>query len=990
MVGTFFPGLESMTSLRHRLTAVWFADIVGYSRLAGEDDAAALQLIHLFQATSRVAAERHDGRIVKFLGDGALAEFSSTEAAVRAAHALMTAFETEARSVPGGSHALRIGVHVGDVASAPDGDLYGDGVNVAARLQAEAEPGQLVASEDVWRQLRARRGLRFEPLGERSLKGITAPVDVYSIEVTDAAPWTGSERIDAASEASRQIPTSFRPSAGRLFRIFVLYLVAATLVFLGTIALGDLVGFPGWVSWIALLLLAIGLGIVLSTAWVQAHPRTAERASSAELPGKWGLALGQLGRSVGRGEMPHLTWGRALFGGVVAFSLLFGAAGLYIVIKDSGRSFSPAGAIAEDAAPGIAVLPFTVNGPGLEVWREGVIDLVSANIDGVGGLRAIDSRTVLVRWNEVIEESGTPDLEHALEVGRRTGARYALLGSATALGSEVRLVADIYDLENGESLGQTQVQGAPDSVYSLVDRLSIGVLETVLTGKTDVLPQISLARVTTTSLPALKDYLEGETLYRRSDFDAAIPVLQRAVEADSTFALAHYRLSFAYGWTERIGSDQSIYHLEQAARYVDRLPEREAILVRANLAHERGTLDGLEPLRQGVRKYPDDVELWYTLGETYYHLGDAALSTDAQHDEAWERAIELDPSLAPLYIHPTEVAFARGDSARAFALGRTYLRLAPNGEFAPAFRHALALLWGPAESRKQAVAAVDTLDFNSADNVMAYALHPRFRPLGSEIATRNRAREEWWGSWGGWRGVIGQLIGGDVDSVLATLEDPRMHPATRRGMLFVMHEIGIPLEEARLVELRTPAYSDSLPRLNPAFYAAALAAEDGRWSEFDQASAYLRRQAERLYADGDSTQARYAQGLFRAAEGYAAWKRGDERQARTLLEVGQHEATTNAPFAWTNPVMCYWLGTLALQQGRPADAARYFSTYSGFHRPLVADRLGQAYEAAGDREKAREAYELFVMAWEGGDPTLQPRVEAARQGLLRLGFGRRG
>jgi hypothetical protein len=55
----------------------------------------------------------------------------------------------------------------------------------------------------------------------------------------------------------------------------------------------------------------------------------------------------------------------------------------------------------------------------------------------------------------------------------------------------------------------------------------------------------------------------------------------------------------------------------------------------------------------------------------------------------------------------------------------------------------------------------------------------------------------------------------------------------------------------------------------------------------------------------------------------------------------------------------------------------------------VADRLGQAYEAAGDREKAREAYELFVMAWEGGDPTLQPRVEAARQGLLRLGFGRR-
>ncbi|HET6616654.1 MAG TPA: adenylate/guanylate cyclase domain-containing protein, partial [Gemmatimonadota bacterium] len=583
--------------MQHRLTAVWFADIVGYSRLAGEDDAAALQLIHLFQSTSRAAAESHGGRIVKFLGDGALAEFPSTEAAVRAAHELMAAFETEARSVPGGSHALRIGVHVGDVASGPDGDLYGDGVNVAARLQAEAEPGQLLASEDVWRQLRARRGLRFDPLGERTLKGITAPVDVYSIELAEDSPWAAPEKTAGAPETSAKASAAFRPSAGRLFRIFVLYLVAATLIFLGTNALRDLVGFPGWVSWIALLLLAIGLGIVLSTAWVQAHPRAAERASSADVPGKWGLNLGELGRSVGRGEMPHLTWGRALFGGVVAFSLLFGAAGLYIVIKDRGRSFSPTGAIAGDAAPGIAVLPFTVNGPGLEVWREGVIDLVSANIDGAGGLRAIDSRTVLARWNEVIEGSGSPDLEHALEVGRRTGARYALLGSATALGSDVRLVADIYDLTSGKSLGQTQVQGAPDSVYSLVDRLSIEVLETVLTGKTDVLPQISLARVTTTSLPALKAYLEGETLYRRSDFDAAIPVLQRAVEADSTFALAQYRLSLAYGWTQRIASVPSTYYLEQAARHVERLPEREAILVNAALALERGTLDGLEPLR---------------------------------------------------------------------------------------------------------------------------------------------------------------------------------------------------------------------------------------------------------------------------------------------------------------------------------------------------------------------------------------------------------
>ncbi|HET7693991.1 MAG TPA: adenylate/guanylate cyclase domain-containing protein [Gemmatimonadota bacterium] len=978
-----------MTTLQHHLTAVWFADVVGYTRLASEDDSAALRLIQRFQSSSRAAAERHDGRIVKFLGDGALAEFASTEAAVRGALALLEAFAKESRSATGESHTLRIGIHVGDVASGPDGDLYGDGVNIAARLQAEAEPGQIVASEDVWRQLRARRGLRFEPLGERTLKGIAAPVDVYAIEMAeDSSAWLDVPDAHgegtATSSAAESRPAS-RWSSGRLFRILALYLVAATLVFLGTNALRDAVGFPGWISWVALVLLAIGLGIVLSTAWVQAHPRTADRVAKAHVPGKWDLALGQLGRSVGRGEMPHLTWGRALFGGLVAFSLLFGAAGLYVVIQDRGRSFSPAGAIAEDAAPGLAVLPFTVNGPGLDVWREGVIDLVSANIDGAGGLRAIDGRTVLARWSEVVEGSATPDLEDALEVGRRTGARYALLGSATALGSEVRLVADVYDLSSGASLGQTQVQGAPDSVYSLVDRLSIGVLETVLADKPDALPQVDLARVTTTSLPALKAYLEAEGLYRRSDFDAAIPLFRQAVEADSTFALAQYRLSLAYGWTDFIGSEPSTLALEAAARFAERLPEREAILVRATMSLDRGSLDGLEPLRQGVRKYPDDVELWFTLGETYYHNGELALSTDAQHDEAWARAIELDPGLAPLYIHPTEVAFMRADSARASELAARYVQLAPNGQYADDFRHALALLWGDEASRARALAAVDTLASDALGNLVSYTTHPPFHTISAEIATRLRQREidQWFVRI--WRAHV---TTGDLASAFASLDDPRMRRDVAELQLFRMHELGIPVGAERLVELRSFGPADTVPG-NKAFLVAVLAAEEGRWQEFDQASDRLRRDAQRMRAQNDTIGVRYVDGLIQGADGYAAWRRGETEKAETLLRIAQRQATGPDGYD-TNFVLRYWLGMLALEDDRPADAQRYFASYFWTVRSLVADRLGQAYEAGGEREKAREAYELFVQAWENADPVLQPRVEAARQALLRLGFGRRG
>ena len=164
-----------------RLAAVWFADLVGYSRLAAEDERAAVRLLHLLQQTAREEIARADGHLVKLIGDGVFAEFGSTEAAVRAALGLQRSFIARSRAAAVDA-ALRIGVHVGDVITAPDGDLYGDGINVAARLKSEAEPGRVVASEDVWRQLRQRREYRFTALGERELKGMSIPVAIFSVE----------------------------------------------------------------------------------------------------------------------------------------------------------------------------------------------------------------------------------------------------------------------------------------------------------------------------------------------------------------------------------------------------------------------------------------------------------------------------------------------------------------------------------------------------------------------------------------------------------------------------------------------------------------------------------------------------------------------------------------------------------------------------------------------------------------------------------------
>jgi len=190
------------TLLPHRLAAIWFADVVGYSACAAEDERGALQLIDILQTLSRSTVQRYEGRVVKFTGDAVLAEFPSTELAVRAATVLSERYADQSGKT-GRAHELRIGVHVGDVAVGSDGDLYGDGVNTAARVQAAADPGQVVVTEDVWRQIRGREGIRFEPLGNRELKGIGS-IGLYLVSSRDGATAHSISNLETKSQSEPQ------------------------------------------------------------------------------------------------------------------------------------------------------------------------------------------------------------------------------------------------------------------------------------------------------------------------------------------------------------------------------------------------------------------------------------------------------------------------------------------------------------------------------------------------------------------------------------------------------------------------------------------------------------------------------------------------------------------------------------------------------------------------------------------------------------------
>jgi len=173
-----------MTETR-KLAAILAADVVGYSRLASTDEDRTLARLRALRGDLiDPAIEANHGRVVNQTGDGFLVEFRSVVDAVRCAIELQNGMvERNSGLPPERRIEYRVGIHLGDVVEEGDGDLMGDGVNIAARLEGIAKPGAICLSEDAYRQVKARLDLAVTDLGEQSLKNIAEPVRVYSLEV---------------------------------------------------------------------------------------------------------------------------------------------------------------------------------------------------------------------------------------------------------------------------------------------------------------------------------------------------------------------------------------------------------------------------------------------------------------------------------------------------------------------------------------------------------------------------------------------------------------------------------------------------------------------------------------------------------------------------------------------------------------------------------------------------------------------------------------
>jgi adenylate cyclase len=195
-----------------KLAAILVADVVGYSRLAGADEDRTLaRLRGLRSDLIDPAIAAHHGRVVKRTGDGSIIEFRSAVDAVRCAIEVQNGLAERNAGVPSQKRIeFRVGIHVGDVVEESDGDLMGDGVNIASRLEGIAKPGAICLSEQAYWQVKSRLDLKVSDLGATQLKNIAEPVHVYSLEVGQLSE---SKPASAATVAVK--PESGTPAPGR-------------------------------------------------------------------------------------------------------------------------------------------------------------------------------------------------------------------------------------------------------------------------------------------------------------------------------------------------------------------------------------------------------------------------------------------------------------------------------------------------------------------------------------------------------------------------------------------------------------------------------------------------------------------------------------------------------------------------------------------------------------------------------------------------------
>jgi tetratricopeptide (TPR) repeat protein len=605
-----------------------------------------------------------------------------------------------------------------------------------------------------------------------------------------------------------------------------------------------------------------------------------------------------------------------------------------------------------------------------------------------------------------------PDEQGGRVVVERVGAGRYVVGEIVEAGGRLRVTAHLYDSAESPGAAVTaEVEGEPGEFFDLVDGLATDLLLDIVGESETRLTRI--AAVTTDSLAALKAYLEGARHARLGENSKAADAFRRAVEVDSAFALAWYGLQWAMSWNYAFLGMEPIYEAaDQAARYSDRLPQRERRLLEAGRAALRGAPDTKERLlRDLLLEYPDYIEAWLELGLVLQNNSHLRGRPFAEARQPFERVLGYDPesshhfnfSLVYLLLDAAHAEdWARVDSL----LSKMY----PDGEVPLTWSAMRAYGSGERADRERVMALAEQRSARyvhfTAGGVAEFsgnlpgaleffrlqvrrAEAPEMRALGRLESARIELAL---GRWLAARSELAELeslnptLGIEYRALLSTLPYVTVPRAELEALRDALGQFDADTVQPVVFEyFDTQVHNGVHPHLR-VYLLGRLSTQLG---EHEAALGYA-DELERMEAPRSA--GALARDLAQGIRSRVLRDSGRAAQALSVLEEypwGTPYMTTIASSFSSQPHHRFARAELLDEMGRSEEALVWLEGF-GHRLPdlifLAPSHLKRAeiYERLGERENAALHYKRFIQLWQDCDPELRPMVEAAERALERL------
>ena len=759
------------------------------------------------------------------------------------------------------------------------------------------------------------------------------------------------------------MPMILAGGRGMFRRAMLVYVLAFIVVAVVAKAAIVAVGLPDWVFPGALIMMALGLPVILFTAYVHRTTRRLIGATPTYTPGGTpSLAKGTMAQMAIKAS-PHVSWRRAAIGGgaaVAGFVLLVGA---YMVLRAMGigpaGSLLAAGTIGQDERILVADLASPANDSTLGPVVTDAFRTALGQSRSVMVVQPTAVRAVLRRMERPVESR--VDFALAREIATREGIKAVIDGSLLGLGGKYVIALRLVSAQTGDELATFRETANDQSeILPVVDRLAKDVRARIGESLKSVQSAPPLEQVTTPSLEALRKYVQGQRSIDLGDFDRGSAILQEAVAIDTGFAMAYRKLAVEFG--NRGFNEKAQAYYEKAYLHSDRL---------------------------------SDPERYLLLG-TYYSLG---RHQDAEKSRAaFEQLLEIQPNNTAGLNNLSSLLLFANQPARAESLLRRAIRVGPTA----------AVHYNNLSRAQLQMRQGDSALAASAACVRAYPKNLDCLVLRGSV--------QW---------SLGQL-----DSAIATLKafGARASSLDERAA-FDFASAGLARFQGRLDDVAR--FSDEGYELlrqagltSGAVQKAVEQSFDQAWFRSDAAGAQRRldealartplkavSMAEAPYADAVIAYAAAGR-PDRARAVMTEWDARRRESPSTRDTVYLHRmrghvalaakdyATAESELRITEKIGCRVCDLPALGRaydlgGVPDSAIAVFERFvttiwpdrgdvDTAYLPAVHKRLGELYEAKGNREKALQHYRTFIELWKHADPVLQPRVRDAEQRVAAL------